>query len=301
MDRRRATLSGLALGAGSGILYGSINVLSKPLPIHPLAKGWIAYLASALLLSPALRGLRVARGDGWRILTMGLVGGGLAPALLFFGLQSTAAADAGLLLTLELVTTATLAALFLGERFHAREGAGLLALLGAGALVALASGHSGGSSLRGALAVLGAAVAWGVDNTVSARLVGGYGTRQLIAAKGLLGGTALLLAWLVVGAPLPAPAPAAAMAALGLASIALSSILFYTALRRVGAARTSAMNIATTGLVGAAGGALLLGERLTWLHAAALALLLVGAALLARGPPTVESPPPPPHPSPPVL
>jgi drug/metabolite transporter (DMT)-like permease len=280
MDRR-ATLAGLALGAGSGILYGSINVLSKPLAIHPLAKGWIAYLASATLLSPALRGLRVARGDGWRILTMGLVGGGLAPALLFFGLQRTAAADAGLLLTLELVTTAVLAMLFLGERFHAREGLGLAALLLAGAAVALAS-SGGSSSLSGALLVLGAAVAWGVDNTVSASLVGSYGLRQLIAAKGLLGGTALLLAALAWRAPLPPPAPALAMVALGIASIAISSLLFYSALRLVGAARTSAMNIATTGLVGAAGGALLLRERLSWLHAASLALLLAGAFLLSR-------------------
>ncbi|MEA3202368.1 MAG: hypothetical protein QOI63_34, partial [Thermoplasmata archaeon] len=179
---RRASLAGLALGAGSGVLYGSINVLAKPLDLHPLAKGWLAYLAAAALLSPALRGLRVAKGDRWRILTMGLVGGGVAPALLFFGLQRTAAADAGLLLTLELVTTAALAMLFLGERFHLREGAGLVALLGAGACVALAS-TGGGSSLQGALLVLGAAVAWGVDNTVSASLVGGYGLRQLIAAK----------------------------------------------------------------------------------------------------------------------
>ncbi|MFO1535708.1 MAG: EamA family transporter [Thermoplasmatota archaeon] len=281
MDRR-ATLASLALAAGSGVLYGSINVLAKPLDLHPLAKGWIAYLASAAVLSPALRGLRVARGDGWRILAMGLVGGGLAPALLFFGLQQTAAVDAGLLLTLELVTTAALAMLFLGERFHLREGAGLLALLGAGASVALASAGAGGSSLGGALLVLGAAVAWGVDNAVSAHLVGGYGVRQLIAVKGLLGGLALLAASLLVRAPLPGPAPLAGMVALGVASIALSSVLFYTALRRVGAARTSAMNVATTGLVGAAGGALLLGEHLAWLHAVALALLLVGAWLLAR-------------------
>jgi len=58
-------------------------------------------------------------------------------------------------------------------------------------------------------------------------------------------------------------------------------LLFYHALARVGAARTSAMNIATTALIGAAGGALLLEERLVFLHAAALAAILAGAALLA--------------------
>jgi drug/metabolite transporter (DMT)-like permease len=280
---RRAKVAGLALAAGSGILYGSINVLAKPLDLHPLTKGWIAYLTSAALLSPALRGLRIARGDGWKILTMGLAGAALAPALLFFGLQGTAAADAGLLLTLELVTTAVLAMLFLRERLHAREGLGLIALLGAAGCVALANAeHVGSSTLGGALLVLGAAVAWGVDNTVSARLVGGYRVPQLIAVKGLIGGLTLLAASLLVRAPAPTPGPALAMAAMGVTSIGVSSLLFYVALRKVGAARTSAMNVATTGLVGAAGGALLLGEHLSWLHGAAVAFLLLGAGLLAR-------------------
>jgi drug/metabolite transporter (DMT)-like permease len=280
---RRGTVLGLALGAGSGILYGSINVLAKPLDLHPLAKGWLAYLASALLLSPALRGLRIARGDGWKVLAMGLVGGGLAPALLFYGLRTTAAADAGLLLTLELVATATLAMAFLGERFRRPEVLGLLALLAAAGTVALASaGRAGASPLGGALLVLGAALAWGVDNAVSARLVGSYRVPQLIAAKGTLGGLTLLTAALSIHAPLPAWRPALAMMGLGIASIAVSSVLFYNALRRVGAARTSAMNIATTGLVGALGGSWLLGERLSWWHAAAVLLLLAGAVLLAR-------------------
>ncbi len=80
------------------------------------------------------------------------------------------------------------------------------------------------------------------------------------------------------------------MAGLGVVSIAVSSLLFYTALGRVGAARTSAMNVATTALVGAFGGALLLEERLRLLHGASLVLVLVGASLLAR--PAPGSPPP---------
>ncbi|HEX2066508.1 MAG TPA: DMT family transporter, partial [Candidatus Thermoplasmatota archaeon] len=264
---QRAKVAGLALAAGSGFLYGAINVLAKPLDLHPLAKGWVAYLSAAALLAPSLRGFRVARGDGWRVLAMALSGATIAPALLFYGLERAAAADAGLLLTLELVTTAVLAMLLLGERFNAREGVGLAALLGAAACVALASAsRAGASTLAGALLVLGAAVAWGVDNAVSTRLAGTYAVRPLIAAKGLLGGLALLAAALLARAPLPTPGPGVAMAALGMASVGLSSLLFYTALRRVGAARTSAMNVATTGLVGAAGGALLLGEHLSWWH-----------------------------------
>lgn len=59
-------------------------------------------------------------------------------------------------------------------------------------------------------------------------------------------------------------------------------MLFYTALGHIGAARTSAMNIATTALIGAAGGAVLLHEALHVWHAVALAAVVLGAWLLAR-------------------
>lgn len=281
MDRHR--LTGLALAAGSGVLYGSINVLAKLVEAHPFAKAAIAYLVSCLVLSPGLRGLRIARGDWPKVLAMGLVGGGLAPVLLFFGLLEAAAADAGLLLTVEMVATAVLAMAFLRERYPGREVGGLALLLAAAACVALASRDGGGdaTTLRGMLLVLGAALAWGVDNAVSARLVGDYRPRSLIPLKGLLGGTAALLAAVAVGVDVPAPRDALAMAGLGVLSVALSSLLFYTALARVGAGRTSALNIATTALTGAAGGALLLEEDLRWLHLAALLLVVAGASLLA--------------------
>lgn len=283
MDQTR--LGGLALAAGSGILYGSINVLAKPLDVHPLAKTAIAYLTSALVLSWALRGLRVARADWPKVLAMGLLGGGLAPVLLFYGLEETAAADAGLLLTLELVATATLAHLFLQERFPGREAVGLVALLAAAACVAVGSGTGSGgtgSTVRGMLLVLGSAVTWGIDNAVSTRLVGSYRPPGLIAVKGLLGGSAALVAVLVVGVPVPDALPALGMSGLGVLSVAVSSLLFYTALGRIGAARTSAMNIATTALIGAAGGAALLSERLGPLHGVAILLVLAGAWMLAR-------------------
>jgi drug/metabolite transporter (DMT)-like permease len=274
------------MGGASGIFYGSINVLSKPFVAHPLWKAAVAYLASATVLSPFLRGLHMERRDWPNVLAMGLIGGGLAPILLFYGLRETAAADAGLLLTLELVTTTVLAVIFLGERFRPGEGLGLAFLLASAAIIALAvpAQAAAGSTLRGAALVLGAAVCWGIDNTASARLVGSYRPRSLIALKGLLGGTACLAAALITQAPVPHGVDAAAMAGLGILAIAFSSLLFYTALQRVGASRTSAMNIAFTALIGAAGGAFVLGEHLRPMHAVAVAAVLVGSVLLARTP-----------------
>src|SRR5688572_17982071 len=114
---------------------------------------------------------------------MGMLGAGVAPILLFYGLQKTAASDAGLLLTLEMVATATLAHAFLHERFPRLELVGLGLLLAAGGAIALGSESQGTSSIAGVVLVLGAAVAWGIDNTVSARLVGAYPPAGLIGVK----------------------------------------------------------------------------------------------------------------------
>jgi drug/metabolite transporter (DMT)-like permease len=292
VEKRR--LVGLAMAAGSGVLYGSINVLAKPVDVDPLLKAAIAYLVSAAALSPFLRDLHIARADWPKVLAMGLIGGGVAPVLLFYGLQETAAADAGMLLTVEMVATAALAAVFIGERYRPRELAGLAALLTGAILVAFASREegAGGSTTLGMALILGSALGWAVDNAVSTRLVGSYAPRGLIALKGLLGGTACLIAALAVGSRTPSLPGAAAMAGMGVLSIAVSSLLFYHALVRVGAARTSGMNVATTALVGAAGGAWLLSEHLVPLHGAALAAILVGAALLAaqrRGGPAEQA------------
>ncbi len=274
----------MALAAGSGLLYGSINVLAKPMAMHPVQKAAIAYVASALVLSPFLVRLRIARKDWPKVLAMGLFGAGIAPVLLFFGLQQTAAADSGLLLTLELVTTAALAFVFLHERFTGREVIGLASLLAAAATIAIASagGTASGSTLVGVLFILGAAVAWGIDNAVSARLVGTYAPPGLIAVKGVIGASASLVAWAVLQPSPPAGGEALAMAGLGVVSIAVSSLLFYHALSFIGASRTSALNIATTALMGAGGGWLYLHEQLRPLHALALALVGLGAFLLAR-------------------
>jgi drug/metabolite transporter (DMT)-like permease len=273
------------LAAGSGILYGSVNVAAKYVDTGPLAKAAAAYLVSGLVLSYFLRDLRVEPTDWWQVLVMGLVGGGVAPVLLFFGLREAAAVDAGVLLTLELVTTAVLAFVFLGERFSKRASAGLAALFTAAIVVALGGSREGpDTSPAGVFLVLGAAVAWGVDNAVSTHLVGNYRPQQLIAIKGLLGGLASAAAWAVVNPELPDARAAGQLVLLGLFSIAVSSLLFYYALKSVGAARTSAANIATTALVGAVGGSLFLREGFGALHLVALVLVGIGAVLIAERP-----------------
>ncbi|MFO1533425.1 MAG: DMT family transporter [Thermoplasmatota archaeon] len=280
---------GLLLAAASGLLYGTITVLAKWVDAHPLAKATLSSLAATVAMSPFLRGLKVQRKDWPKVLAMAFFGGALAPALILFGLEEANASDAGLLLTLELVATAAFAFIFLRERVSARSACGLAALLAAAVAVALASAGSGDAQHRttwlGILLVGLSALSWGIDNAVSAKLVGTYKPPQLIATKTLIASVLVATAWGGVAFFQKAPAPSSglgwlAVVAIGAVGVGGSSVLFYQALRNVGAARTSAVNVPTSALAAAAGGTWLLHEPFGWLHAVAVGLILAGMALL---------------------
>lgn len=275
---------GLGLAAVAGILYGTITVASKAAHAHPLAKAALSAAAAGLALAPFLGGFRLEPGkrrhDGWRMGAMCLLGGALAPALILHGLETTTAVHAGLLLTLELVVTGLLAVLFLRERLTPRHGLGLLALLGAAVAVSLAGQRTGASSGTGLLLVGLAAVAFSLDNVVSTTLTGAYRPWHLIAVK-VLGAAPLLgLAWLAVGGSGPErPLDWGLLVGVGLVGLAGGSVLFYVALRSIGAARTAAIAMPTSGLAAAAGG-VLLGEAVGWLDGVAFALVASGIGLL---------------------
>lgn len=275
--------AGYLMALGAAALFGFANVVAKAsgLPYLMLACG--SYVVAGVALAPFLRGFRPARRDLLVLVAMALVGGALAPLALFAGLQRASAVDTSLLLTLELVFTAALAGVFLRERLHARGWAGAALLLGAALLVALAGGGAGTSTPIGLALVALAALGWGIDNTLSARLVGSYQPQHLAAIKGLLGGGALLVALLLLRAwEAPTAAQVAALLFIGLGAIGLSVVLYNHALRRIGATRTSAISIPTAALTGAIAAALLLREPLTALHFGAAALVVVGVLLAVR-------------------
>lgn len=278
---------GLAFAVAAGILYGSITVLSKWVDAAPLAKALVTNAAALAIVLPFLWRLRIARKDWVKVTAMGVFGATLPPIFILYGLEHANAADAGLLLTLELVATAGLAYVFLHERARLRAVLGLVSLLAAAAAVALASGQSddGGTDWLGILLVGLAAISWAIDNAVSTRLVTTYKPTHLIAAKLLIGTVLVGLVWGALSLFDSQPMPTAwlgwlALAFVGAAGVGGGSILFYMALDRIGAGRTSALNVPTSALAAAAGGALLLGETLGWLHAVAIAFVLAGMGLL---------------------
>lgn len=278
--------AGILLALASAVLFGLVNVAAKPADVHPLLLSGASYLLAGVLLAPTLRGVRMPAGDRWKVLVVALVGGAVAPVLLFFGLQRAAASDASLVLTLEMVGTALLARLLLGERVGRWGAAGLALLLAAVALVAVASGGEGGrSSWLGLALVALAALGWAVDNTVSARLVKDLAPHRLVALKGLVGGAATLLVLLALGgASVPSPGDALRIAYVGALGVGASIVLFYGALQRAGASVTVGVFLPASALTGVLAAALLLREALGPLVLLAAALAAGGLALVARKP-----------------
>lgn len=282
----RAAAQGVLLSLGAAILFGLVSVSARESDLPPLVLGGYAYLLAGLLLAITLRHARMDRRDWPKIAIMGLVGGALAPALLFFGLRNAAASDASILLTLEMVFTALLAAAFLRERARPLVWLGI-SLLFASALIiaAFTTRTQSATSIVGATLVSLAALGWGIDNTVSTKLVGTYRPHQLLAVKGLIGGATSLVAAASLGQDLSIPASEIwHVVYIGALGVGASILLFYHALQRIGATLTSSLVLPTAALAGVLGGWLLLDERLMMVHAAAGALAFAGVVLVSRAP-----------------
>ena len=126
---RRVGNSGVVAALVASLLFGVTTPLAKQLlaSTHPLLIAGLLYLGSGVGVSlvriiqergwPA-SGLRAADWP-WLALTT-LVGGIIAPALLMLGLARADAADASLLLNLEVVFTAVLAWVVFREPANSR-------------------------------------------------------------------------------------------------------------------------------------------------------------------------------------
>jgi len=206
-----------------------------------------------------------------------LAGGIAAPVLLLWGLQGTAASTASLLLNLEGVLTAALAAMGFHEAVGKRIWTAAALMLAASGLLAYDPGAAFSLSPH-ALAIMGACLLWALDNNLTCRISGGD-PLAIGAIKGLAGGGINIGLALLTGALLPAVGQIVAAMTLGLFSYGVSVVLFVYGLRHLGSARTSA-HFSTAPFFGAALSIALLAEPLSAILAAAAALMF-GATLLA--------------------
>ncbi len=165
-----------------------------------MALAGLLYLGAALAVTPwwvsdrpDVQSLR----RNWRLVAVAIVAGGaIGPALLTAGLVDTPAATASLLLNLELVATVVLAATLFREHLGRNMIAGVSLVTAAGVLLVWEPGATVSVS---ALLIVGACVAWGIDNNATSR-IDQIAPQHVTFFKGAAAGTLnLLLALAVTG------------------------------------------------------------------------------------------------------
>ena len=274
----------IAIALLAAALFGAATPASKALltELTPLQLAGLLYLGAALGLAPALarrRSLGLPRSRRGRRLLLGslVFGGGLGPVLLLLGLRLASAASVSLWLSLELVATAVLGALFFGDRLGVAGWFGAGVALGASLLLSLGEGAAGPAA--GAL-VAAACLCWAFDNHWTALLDAAPASAAAFW-KGFVAGS-VNLALGVALAPFGASAAATAAAlAIGAFGYGASISLYVTAAHGLGATRAQ-LGFASAPLFGVVLAAVALGEPLRATQLAAAALLASSLVLVLR-------------------
>jgi drug/metabolite transporter (DMT)-like permease len=211
------------------------------------------------------------------LLVMSLAGAAVAPTLLAWGLQRAGPVTGGLLLNLEAVWTAVLAWLVFREHLGGRVLTALALMTAGGVVLSLREGSGVGGNALGALSVMGATVAWAVDNTASRRLAESR-PLTVVAAKGALGAALTSSLALVRGEPWPEAWKLVALLLAGATGYGFSLRLYLLAQRKMGAARTASV-FSLAPFIGAALGLLVAPAPLGWLSVVSAVLFAAGVAL----------------------
>jgi drug/metabolite transporter (DMT)-like permease len=222
--------------------------------------------------------LALPKPEEWRWLAGAIFFGGvLGPVALMYGLQTTAASTASLLLNLEAVFTALLAWFLFSENFDRRIVVGMIAIVAGGAVLAWTPAAGRGSF--GLALIAAACLFWALDNNLT-RKASASDAVVIASLKGFVAGVVNLGLALALGHRLPAFGIAAAAAGIGFLGYGVSLALFVLALRHLGSARAGAY-FAVAPFFGAALAIVLLGEAVSWQIAVAGVLMAPGVWLHA--------------------
>jgi drug/metabolite transporter (DMT)-like permease len=267
------SLPGVSYALAAALLFGASTPVSKVLlgQVDSRLLAGLLYLGSGSGLAlwwwlrfwfqgRRLQEAKLTRVDFPWLVSAILTGGVVGPLLLMAGLAETPASSASLLLNLEGVFTAVLAWLVFAEPFDHRIMLGMAAITAGGLLLSWAGRPELGAPW-GAIAIVGACLAWGVDNNLTRKVSAGDPV-QIAGAKGLIAGVVNFIFALATGATMPGFPIVMLSALVGLIGYGASLTLFVLALRHIGAARTGAY-FSLAPFVGAVIALRVLDERLT--------------------------------------
>ena len=275
---RRPALRGTVLALISALAFG----LATPL-VQRFGRGVGSFATAALLYAGAAAVGLASRSRGeaqlrrvhlGRVLAVAVLGAGLAPAALAWGLARTSGTAASLMLNLEAVFTIALARVIYGEHVGRRVvvAAGLLVV--GGALLVFDHGTADGGVPRaiGLVAVAGASLGWALDNAL-AKPLSELDPAAVVAAKASVGAALSTCVALALGESWPSLASLLGLVVVGATGYGVSLRLYLKAQRELGAGRTASV-FASAPFCGAAL-AWALGER------AGPTAIVAGAVMIA--------------------
>jgi drug/metabolite transporter (DMT)-like permease len=293
-------LKGLGIAAGllAAGIWGGMYVVSKVvldiIPPFSLVSLRLILGAACLAMVGLVRGGFVIKpAQAWRAVGIGVVGFGVSVGLQFNGTKLSSAANASLLTSASPAFILLFARMMLGEHLSGRRLAALI-LATAGALAVIRPGAAGAvaGAAWGNLALVGAAVTWGLYSVLVKMASRQMGTLEL-SLLAFLGGLLVSLP----GAALEAPAfdlqvlngwVLMGVLYLGLVSTALAFYLWNKSLALLEAGVVSLLFFAQP-VVGVCLGAALLGESLSGGFWVGAVLIAAGLILVARAPTEAEA------------
>jgi drug/metabolite transporter (DMT)-like permease len=292
-SQRQPQLIGYMSVLFAAILFGSVFTLAKvPLAtIDPLALTAVVYTISGLALIPFAKASFTfqTRDDYFYVVLVTIFGGVLAPVLLMYGLQQTAASTAAILTNGEIVFTIILSSIFFGERPHGRIGLFAVILVVIGLVIATTEDLKALETIiqfnTGNALILASMFMWAVDNNVSRRLTSRARPAKIAMVKSLAGGLVLLAIAMALGKGSVISGITFEMwiliGGMSIAGFGGALLLFLEGIKRIGTVRTMSM-FSLTPIFGIVIAALALGESITVFQSIATGLIIVGIILVGR-------------------
>lgn len=159
------------------MLFGfTFSMAKQPLEnVDPIVLSAIVYPISFAALIPITKfSFKIEnKEDFLDILVISILGGALAPMLLFYGLEHIDASEAVILTNAQIIFTVLLSSLFFGEKPNGAIGYSGIIIVFVGLFVATTELDISGSLFKyepGKIMIVGAMLVWAIDNNISRRL-----------------------------------------------------------------------------------------------------------------------------------
>lgn len=276
-----ALITAVISGTNNFFTKIAVTAVKDPIIYTTLKNAIVAALLIGiiLMLGKWREIISLTRGQMFRLLAIGAIGGSVPFALFFTGLLKTSALNAGLIHKTLFLWVLLLAVPFLKERFSWVQWVGVGTLFAANFVV---GGFKGFNFNIGELMVLGATLLWAVENVIAKKALKDISSITVAGARMVVG--SLILLTIVLGKGSTVPLSSLSLEQWGwtlLTSVLLLGyvLAWYTALKYAPATYVAALLVPAT-LVTNMLTAIFITHTLNGIQLTQMTLLIIGAALM---------------------